>query len=196
MTNFNDNKSQFESDFWGLCTNTLGEEIKQLVYAKRMGLNLHADWRSEFNINMLGSSVVDIGGGPTSLLLKCVNVNGMVVDPLSFPLWVYDRYKAAKILFLPKRGEDICDILSSNFDEAWIYNVLQHVDDPIQVIENARHIAKRVRLFEWIDIPAYPGHPHSLTKDMLEFALGNSGNTEVLNESGCNGKAFYGVWNK
>ena len=186
---------QFESDFWGNCANTYGEERKQLVYAKRMGLRLHGDWRSDFNIDMAGKSVIDIGGGPASLLLKCIRLgDSFVVDPLPFPDWVYRRYQCAGIGYAKCRGEDIDSRLSSQVDEAWIYNALQHCDDPVKIISNARHVAKVVRLFEWIDIPAHLGHPQMLTEPMLKEALSGMGQTEQLNEDGCFGRAFYGVW--
>jgi hypothetical protein len=185
-------KSDFESQFWGNCCNTYGEETKQFVYAKRMGLELTGDWRSSFNIDMQGTSVIDIGGGPVSLLLKCLNVTGTVVDPLSYQHWVYSRYEAANIHYIHKRGEDI--ELDIDYDEAWIYNVLQHVDDPALIIENAFRIARIIRMFEWIDFPPHPGHPHMLTEQFLTEALGQEGQTEYLNEYGCIGRCFYGVF--
>ena len=52
-----------------------------------------------------------------------------------------------------------------------------------------------LRIFEWIDIPAHEGHPVELTKELLDsiIALPGSG-TATLNESGCYGKAYYGVF--
>ncbi len=184
----------FEKQFWGNCVNTIGEEIKQLVYARKMGLRIFNDWRSEFNIDMQGATVIDIGGGPVSLLLKCQNVTGIVVDPIIFPSWVYRRYEEAHINFIIEKGENLNRIFADNFDEVWIYNVLQHVDDPVKIIENARRMAKKIRLFEWINIPPYQGHPWMLTQEMLELALGQSGDTQELHEQGCHGKAFFGTW--
>jgi hypothetical protein len=188
-------KHDFESAFWGNCANTLGEEIKQTVYAWRMGLRFSGDWRSDYNIDMRGASVIDIGGGPVSLLLKCVNVRGTVIDPLPYPAWCRDRYAAAGISFIPLRGEDLNGIPRMGpFDEAWIYNVLQHVDDPALILANARRLASVVRIFEWINIPAHPGHPHQLAEGFLAAALGGPGQTEQLNDRGCIGQCFYGVF--
>jgi hypothetical protein len=194
-TDISDNKHAFEAAFWGNCANTLGEEIKQLVYAKRMGLQFSGDWRSDFNIDMRGATVVDIGGGPVSLLLKCINVHGTVVDPLEYPRWVYARYAAVNINYIQMRGEDLAPGPGCGpFDEVWIYNCLQHVDDPEKIIRNARAMATTVRVFEWIDIPAHEGHPHELAEGFLAAALGAPGQTEVLNESGCFGRCFFGVF--
>ncbi len=81
------------------------------------------------------------------------------------------------------------------FEEVWIYNVLQHVIDPIKVIENAKRLAPVLRIFEWIDLPAYEGHPHALTKEGLESWIGQPGATVNLNTRGCGGRAFHGVFN-
>jgi hypothetical protein len=188
---------QFERDFWGDCTNTYGEETKQLVYATRMGLKhvFDKDRKSPFNFNIKGRSVIDIGGGPTSLLLKCLNRGACsVVDPLPFPPWVHWRYEAAGINVLPMRGEDITHL--GRYDEVWIYNCLQHTDNPKLVLMNAMQRAPTIRLFEWIDIPPHPGHPHMLTRGFLEATLGVTGNVEQLNEAGCVGRAFFGHWSR
>jgi hypothetical protein len=51
-------------------------------------------------------------------------------------------------------------------------------------------------LFEWIDIPAHDGHPHELTEASLNEWIGQKGNVITLAESGCYGKAYYGVFTK
>jgi hypothetical protein len=174
----------YELDFWADCLDTLGEERKHMVYAPLMGVSFDLE----------GRSVLDIGGGPVSMLLKCRNRGrATVLDPLmyEFPSWVRSRYYQADIAVLPYDGEDL---ILGGYDEAWIYNVLQHVHDPERVIENAQSAAQVVRVFEWIDIPAYEGHPHMLTQDLLEEWLGGPGMTVNLAEDGCHGRAFYGAF--
>jgi hypothetical protein len=178
----------FEKNFWGNCVNTFEEETKQFVYAKFMGI----EFDSMFRINMHGKSVVDIGGGPCSLLLKTTNLScGSVVDPLRFPEWVYQRYTIAGINFSLIKGEE-ADF--AKHDECWIYNCLQHVDDPRRVIENAKKIAPVLRIFEWINFPAYDGHPHALTQTLLEDFIGQKGNSVRLTGPHCVGDCFYGVF--
>ena len=126
---------KWEADWWGSCTNTLSEEWKQLAYFKRLGLveTKNSKWR--FAFDMQGKSVADVGGGPTSFLLRCVNVHGWVIEPNRYPDWVYERYKAAKINVLQIRAEDWLQ-QTKLFDEVWMYNVMQHVDDP-ELVMNA-----------------------------------------------------------
>ena len=118
---------KWEADWWGTCTNTLSEEWKQLAYFKRLGLTETANSKWRFAFDMGGKSVLDIGGGPSSFLLKCVNVRGTVADPLRYPNWVYDRYKVAGIASILVKGEELDHGV---FDEVWMYNVLQHTENP------------------------------------------------------------------
>jgi hypothetical protein len=174
--------SSYEMDFWQDCVNTHHEEGKQFVAAKRMGLR--ADWAVGHppTYDVQGRSVIDIGGGPVSILLKCSNRGRAVVaDPGVFPDWVLARYEHVGIEYWRTDGEDISGY---TFDEAWIYNVLQHVRDPALVIERARELASTIRIFEWIDIDPYAGHPHLLTEVFLNECLSSPGFTVELNERG------------
>ena len=120
---------EFERKWWGTCQNTYGEETKQLVYARLMGLVTSHDGNSPYSIDVQEKSILDIGGGPSSLLLKCRNLGyGMVVDPCVYPAWVHQRYAEANIAFLQMAGEEF--VAEDQFDEVWIYNVLQHVENP------------------------------------------------------------------
>jgi 2-polyprenyl-3-methyl-5-hydroxy-6-metoxy-1,4-benzoquinol methylase len=185
--------TRWESSWWGNCTNTLGEEQKQLIYADRMGLEFFHDGKSPYNIDLTGKSILDIGSGPTSLLLKGVGFRSAdVVDPIFFPKWTQERYREAGIIFWVMRGEDVS--FGRQFDEAWIYNVLQHTEDPELVIKNAKRAADIIRIFEWIDTPTNIGHIHTLTEAKLNKWLGGYGKVEQIAERNCFGKAYYGIF--
>lgn len=183
---------EWEREWWGMCVNTYGEEQKQLLYANRMGLRTFHDGKSPYNFDMGSASVLDIGGGPCSLLLKCINVIGKVVDPLEFPAWVSMRYQAAGIEFERAQGEHIEE---TGWDEAWLYNVLQHTEDPAQVIRNAQRAANLIRIFEWVDAPTNEGHPHSLTEAQLNEWLRGEGKIEqLIGQHTCMGTGYYGIF--
>jgi hypothetical protein len=183
----------FERDWWGNCANTYVEEMKQIVYASRMGLTPVSDYGKWPVYAIDGPSVVDFGGGPVSLLLKCRGVsNPLVVDPCDYPAWVRARYNAAGIVWWREPGETFH--LGDIYNEAWIYNVLQHVVDPEALVENARKSAHRIRIFEWIDTPPSEGHPHTLRAKELDKWLGGKGKTEYMDKDGCYGPAYYGVF--
>lgn len=190
------NKAQeWERDWWNTCANTYGEETKQLLYANRMGLRAFHDGKSPYNFNLDGASVLDIGGGPCSLLLKCVNFTGAVLDPLLFPDWVMRRYHDAGISVFLERGEHMNWLPEFHFDECWLYNVLQHTEDPALVLKNARQAGKLIRIFEWIGTTTNEGHPHTLTEAWLNEQLKGEGKVEQLTgQNECFGRCFYGVF--
>ena len=146
------------------------------------------------SLDVCSKSILDIGGGPVSMLLKANNIGrAKVLDPSRYPLWTYERYRSKGVEVEINFGEALTDV--EQWDEVWIYNVLQHVNDPKLIIENARRAGKLIRIFEWIDIPAHEGHPHELKQDLLEEWLGGlKGTVEELNENGCIGRCFYGIF--
>lgn len=185
-----ENDQEYERKWWGSCENTYTEEVKQLSYAYKMSLQAYAHEGKWPCYDLDGKSVLDIGGGPVSMLLKCENrgSNCMVIDPCKYPYWVGARYATAGIDYYQIKGEDNID---GHWDEVWIYNVLQHTEDPELIIRNARTLATVLRLFEWIDIPAHEGHPQELKETDLNKWLDGEGTTEWLNENGCYGRAYY-----
>lgn len=193
---------QEEKDWWNTCANTYWEEHKQFTYAKYMGLQFFEDHQSPYNIDLQGKRVVDIGGGPSSLLLKAKNGApkvSEVIDPCRYPRWVQSRYAEQDIVLTKKTGENFTDnfITYSKADEVWIYNVLQHTENPATIVENALKILEEngtFRIFEWINTPTNSAHPHSLTKEKLDEWVGQQGQTTHLASEGCYGEAYYGIF--
>jgi len=178
----------YEKRYWGTCANTFEEDQKHYVYGPLMGLQ--QEW---VYFKLDNKSVLDIGGGPTSMLLKCWGLTrGKVVDPIDYPQWTKERYKYVNIDVDVKKGEDV---LETGWDEVWIYNCMQHALSPEKIINNAKIAAPVLRIFEWIDIPAHPGHPWMLTESLLDEWIGQKGQTIELNgDKGCFGKAYYGCF--
>jgi hypothetical protein len=148
MTQLNEHQV-FERDWWGNCVNTFGEEAKQLTYAQLMGLTNVPDPTTSHwpQYDLVGLNVLDLGGGPASMLLKTVDPGRLtVVDPCPYPPWVAARYTEAGIEYFqepaetfvstPTRGRNNVELY--DYDEVWIYNVLQHVEDPAACIATAR----------------------------------------------------------
>jgi SAM-dependent methyltransferase len=180
---------EWEKNWWGDCLNTWGEEQKQRHYAKCMGLHELSNSQYSFYYDLGGKSVLDIGCGPVSLLLKCVNLGAAkAIDPLRYPEWIAARYGYANINYERMKGEDV---EATGFDEVWIYNVLQHVVDPEKIIKNALRAGKIVRVFEWLEIGEAPGHPHNLLEDQMNEWLGGQGR---VNADVPRGKEYYGIF--
>jgi SAM-dependent methyltransferase len=183
---------KFEKDWWGDCSNTTWEDVKQMNLAPYLGLKIVPNAYTNYRIPLNGEKVLDIGGGPSSLLLKCENYDGVVVDPCEYPEWVAFRYFNVGIGYVQMKAEDYpyeCD-----FDEVWIYNCLQHTDNPEKIVKDALKHCKVLRIFEWINTGIVPGHPHSFTKEQLEEWLGGKGKVTKLSGGGLYGSAFHGVF--
>lgn len=191
---------EWEKEWWGDCLNTYGEEEKQLVYARRMGLRFTHNGKTPYNLDVMGRKIADFGGGVCSLICKSSNfsVGSVVIDPIleNAPGWVTQRYIDNGIIPLGVKAEDFDQAQHEpmGFYESWIYNCLQHTDDPKQIIDNAKLCSKIVRIFEWIDTKVNVGHPHSLTEENLNSWLGGEGKVEVLNLPTLKGKCYYGVF--
>ena len=186
----------WEQRWWGDCKDTRHEENKQKVYAKYMGLGVDVDNDViYFNAPYATSKrVIDIGGGPVSMLLKITKnevKDSKVYDPSTYPDWTMKRYQDHGIEYVKKVGEEINE---TGYDEVWIYNCLQHTEDPEKIIQNAKRAGKVLRIFEWVDTPPELGHPQSLNQDNLEKWIGQKGNVAFINENGAIGKCFYGVF--
>ncbi len=177
---------QFEAEWWGDCANTYGEETKQIAYAKVMGLD-PGPWKGGDHWplwDFSGKKVIDVGGGPSSMLLKSSFDTAFVVDPCPYPDWVKYRYSAHGILYRREAAEDALPLFPDDaVDVALIYNVLQHTMDPMKIVQEARRVAKRLHIFEWVDMPPHPGHPHELQSDRLEDWCGGSGTHVWLDET-------------
>jgi hypothetical protein len=94
---------EFEKSYWGDCCNTFDEDQKHYVYAKYMGLT-----REQYSFIVGNKTILDIGGGPSSMLLKCKDLKaGCVIDPIEYPQWTKMRYSIKNIDVVVARGEDI-----------------------------------------------------------------------------------------
>ena len=194
---------EWEREWHDNCANSFNEEAKQFTYANRMGLDEFKgyDRGGRVNWNYGDKTVLDIGGGAYSMLLKSQASKRTVVDPCNYPDWVRARYAECGIRFITATGEqlssehlpDVTD-KSKKYDIALIYNCLQHTIDPQKIIENARKLANEIRIFEWVETGVSDGHLHNLKAELLDLWLGGQGKVEDISEGGCIGKCYYGIF--
>ena len=173
------------------CANSYQEESKQITYAKRMGLNPVGTQERYPVIDFHNQSVIDIGGGPYSLLLKGVNLKGTVVDPLDIPQWCVDRYKASGIEFIQEKAEDYC---KGHYDVGLIYNVLQHTEKPEKIIQNMRKMCTVIYIHEWLDTPVSDGHIQTITEVQLNKWLDTKGMTGNEKWGDKDQPYYYGIY--
>lgn len=159
-----------EASFWRVPANMSYGQVKQEGYVDMMGLE---EYGRCARYDLQGKTIIDVGGGPCSLLLRCYNFKGTVIDPCDLEPWVYERYAAAGIKVIKASAEDWEP--DGFYDEAWCYNVLQHVRNPQAVVDMMKRAAKKVRVFEWIDTPTDTGHPNSFTTEDMDKLFGQKG---------------------
>jgi hypothetical protein len=125
---------------------------------------LYAEWLGITAASTEGLTVLDIGGGPMPLaVLYALPLKAYtVVDPLPHvETGIVSRLNMTRVQMTAE------DYAGGVCDEAWGYNVLQHVLDPAAVLATAKRHARVVRWFDWVDTPVAEHHPHSLTSEWL-----------------------------
>lgn len=181
-----------EKGFWGDCSNTYNEETKQYIYAEYMGIPIVGNYGIR-TFDLHGLSVLDVGGGPVSMLLKTDASKKTVVDPCNYPHWVGQRYAECGISYVQAKGESFVPF--ARYDIGLIYNVLQHVEDPEQVIKNMRSCCNEIAIFEWVNAYTNTAHPHILDKNRLDAWLDTFATVNVINRNPCVGQAYFGRFN-
>ena len=145
--------------------------------------------------DLQGKTVVDICGGPSSLLLRCFNFKrAIVVDPGEFPDYIKERYA--------ENGIEIAKVPAEEFayeqpvDEVWVYNALAHVYNPSKILLDAKANCKTMRLIEGVNCGTNIQHPQNLVAEEFEQVLGQKGTVFEPNdpEPSPRGAHFYGVF--
>lgn len=187
--------NQWEAQWWGNATNTWDEERKQIEYAKRMGLYRFWHEGHDPTYEFYNRRVLDVGGGPCSILLKGIHIAfGVIVDPLPIPDWAKARYASMGLVFQQVKGEQI-DYPADSFDVGLIYNVLQHTEDPERIAWNMRRCCNLIRVFEWVETGLSDGHIHNLHAKDLERWFGGPGTVDVCESTMCWSGVFAGGFN-
>lgn len=188
-----------------------GELHGQVVgYAKYLGLekdylitpdhnfqNYNLDYYKDPRYDLQGKDILDIGGGPTSLLLRCKNfICATVVDPLPMSEFALNRYKDAGICLVSQPAEDFEYQYKDKYDEIWIYNCLHHVMNPSLILKNAIANTKCLRIMECLYTPIDYMHPQSFTPKFFEEILGSGGTVSDVYEPAPSprGTFYYGVF--
>ena len=179
---------QQELAFWSAYASHVCEVEKQTYALSHMGIEI-----PEYVYNLSGKSILEIGAGPTGVSLRCVNGRRKIIEPLDYPRWVWERYEYFGVEYDKMRVEDMDE---EGWDEVWVLNVLQHIDDLDLALQKIKQSAKVLRIFEWLDIPADTIHKQVLQKNSLDKMLGIHGNVVEVNEPYMyNANAYVGYFN-
>lgn len=115
--------------------------------------------------------LVDIGSGPVGLLTRLQGKHKIAIDPL--PIDSKDK----SITRIKAPGEETT-LAPACADRVFMYNVLQHVCSPEQVLGEIERILKpgaTAYIVEQLNLPTDTGHPHSLKQRMFDDWIRDNG---------------------
>lgn len=184
---------KWEAEWHDTCINSYNEETKQYIYTRFMGLDEYkTNYYGQIGWDFGEKSVLDVGCGPYSILMKSKAKLKHGIDPCIYPFWVYNRYDAADVFIYRIPAEDF--VADKVYDEVLIYNCLQHVINPKKIIDNVLACSKLVRIFEWVETGISDGHLHDLHANELDEWLGGKGKTNYIEIGPCVGPAYWGIF--
>jgi hypothetical protein len=168
--------NEAESEYWQIYTCEVETLKSQEEYIDAMDIRSDFFHKPDNSLNMSGLNVLDVGGGPSSILLRTNKLRGnqhsgvntgVVIDPLVITDHQKLRYDYFGINFIQDLSENIDKYYSEKgfFDECFIYNCLQHVVDPIEILDKISYISKKIRIAEPLNIPIDNLHLHSFNEN-------------------------------
>lgn len=135
-----------------------------------------------------GRSVVEIGPGRIAGLLFCKNYgNSYVLEPTEYDGIAHLYAHKPNLTRIGRRAEDW---VFPNVDEVWLFNVLQHVQDPDILIAKCKEASKVIRFFEPVDLPTNLEHPFTFSVEDFRRYFGDCVNEY---EAGQGIEGFHGA---
>jgi hypothetical protein len=142
-------------------------------------------------------SILEIGPAFFASLLYLQVSSATILEPLfdRFPKGIQDLYIEKNIEIEKTLAEYFDDYFK--FDEIWLFNVLQHTLNPLEILNKLKNSGKTIRIFEPINTSCDIAHPHSLSVEHFRGIFGqdfgsvfNGGSYPNFHTSDC----FYGVY--
>lgn len=117
--------------------------------------------------DLKGKSIIEIGPARISSLLFCRNFSkSYIIEPTIYEN-VEHLYTDSNIVLVRERAENF-DF--PTVDEVWLFNLLQHVQDPDLIVKKCKDAANIVRFFEPIELDTDMLHPFSFSRqDFVEY---------------------------
>jgi len=168
------------------------DPIESLLSNYKESYRQYFEWLGiESNLN--GKKIIEVGCASVPALHFCTNYTGVIIEPLpSDALQSLVKDMPVDLIAEPAETTNL-----SGYDEVWLFNVLQHVIDPVKLVDNMKKSAKTIRFFEPINTPICEYHPHSYTMDDMIKLFGSAkhyeGNPTAV--SFHTHECAYGVWN-
>jgi hypothetical protein len=143
--------------------------------------------------DLQGKTVIEIGPARCAGLLYCENFGeSYIMEPTVYE-GVQEYYDSKGINIIRELYED-CD--SPDVDEIWMFNLMQHVQDPDALISKAKKHAKVIRFFEPIDLGTNLEHPFTFSEaDYRDYFGDCVKRYESIGEPGFHGaNCVYGTY--
>lgn len=139
--------------------------------------------------------IIDIGGGPISIMLHFNLKKSTVVDPLSITDQHLNAYLAKSIFFIQEKAEDfLSDYNGIKYDEVWMYNCLQHTKDPEFILRNLHKVSKVLRISEPCNTVVNDAHPHTFTPEWYHKILSEISTKGEWNQVNYDHPYVGGLW--
>jgi len=114
--------------------------------------------------DLKGKTVIEVGPAKIAGLCFCENYGkSYLVEPIIYEDTL-EFYKSKGITMIHEPAET-CDL--PKVDQAWMFNLLQHVIDPHTVIEKLKGCADEIYFFEPLDVPVDEKHIHSPNRNLF-----------------------------
>jgi len=142
-------------------------------------------------------SIAELGCARISALFFCNNYNtSYVLEPTHYP--ESDKfYEGKNIVRIYERAE-VCKF--PTVDEVWLFNVLDHVQDPDKIINLCKKHSKVIKFFEPIDTGTNNEHPFTFSMEDYEYYFGDCvklyhrQNNEHLSRAFHEANCAYGIY--
>lgn len=147
----------------------------------------------EIDPDLKGKSVIEIGPGRISSLLFCENYSdSYIIEPTEYE-GIEHLYSDPKLHIIKKTAEE-WDF--EKVDEVWLFNLLQHVQDPDLLISKCKKNSTIIRFFEPLDLPTDNEHPFTFNLNDFNEYFGESVKIyKSIGEPGFHGAdCVYGVY--
>lgn len=133
----------------------------EISYEKyKIAYSYYFEYLNIDNLNLKQKSVIEIGCARISSLFFCNNYStSYVIEPTYYPE-ANQYYEGKNIVKIHDQAEK-CNFPKA--DEVWLFNVLDHVQNPDLIVNKAKQNSKIIRFFEPIDCGTNLEHPFSFT---------------------------------
>lgn len=146
------------------------EPIEQSYEHYRVTYNYYFHYLDIKNNDLQKKSIAELGCARISSLFFCNNYStSYVIEPTYYK--ESDKYYEGKDIVRIFDRAEVCKF--PTVDEVWLFNVLDHVQDPDYIIDQCKKNSKTIRFFEPIDCGTNNEHPFSFSLNNFKDYFGD-----------------------